>query len=411
MKKRILALIAMVLCLAMLTACGGGATGGNEGGENQPAASGEMKSMKIGFATNSVGEAFVQMKKAFDEEIGPALNIEFMYSEEIKDAGALTTFIENAYAAGCDGIICNYSNSNDQGAALCNDLGMYFVGIASADPKENTTMPYYVSTTGASAAGYGESYADAINAIVGDGEEHSIIILTGAACYGATSAIEGSAGTLRALQDIYGLTYDVSPDELALVSVQTEATNDKGVKITIVPGMQDLATVVSPLLQTGEYDVVVGTNDVYSNLNVAISEVETALGMNIKMVSKNAFSDTIGKAINSTDSTGAQTVDGVVCDGTFERIAAVIVLRNAFDGYAEQMRNGENCSRIPGMRPLVVTTAEEYNFLAGSEIPYSFVTVEDVLSLCCAKNPEITWADIDAFGANLTTENIMAKFG
>jgi len=175
--------------------------------------------------------------------------------------------------------------------------------------------------------------------------------------------------------------------------------------------MSDLATAVSPLLQTGEYDVVVGTNDVYSNLNVAISEVETALGMNIKMVSKNAFSDTIGKAINSTDSTGAQTVDGVVCDGTYERVAAVIVLRNAFDGYAEQMRNGENCSRIPGMRPLVVTTAEEYNFLSGESIPYSFVTAEDVLSLCCAQNPEITWADIDAFGAALTTQNIMAKFG
>ena len=408
MKKRICAIIAMILCLAMLTACGGNAA---SGGEEVASASGEMKKMKIAFATNSVGEAFVQMQTAFDTTIGPALNIEFMYSEEIKDAGALTTFIENAYAAGCHGVICNYSNANDQAAALCNDLGMYFVGIASADPKENTTMPYYVSTTGASAAGYGESYADAINAIVGDGEEHSIIILTGAACYGATSAIEGSAGTLRALQDIYGLTYDVSPDELALVSVQTDATNDKGVKITIVPGMSDLATAVSPLLQTGEYDVVVGTNDVYSNLNVAISEVETALGMNIKMVSKNAFSETIGKAINSTDSTGAQTVDGVVCDGTFERVAAVIVLRNAFDGYAEQMRNGENCSRIPGMRPLVVTTAEEYNFLSGESIPYSFVTTDDVLSLCCAKNPEITWADIDAFGASLTTENIMAKFG
>lgn len=408
MKKRIIAIIAMILCLAMLTACGGNAA---SGGEEVASASGEMKKMKIAFATNSVGEAFVQMQTAFDTTIGPALNVEFMYSEEIKDAGALTTFIENAYAAGCHGVICNYSNANDQAAALCNDLGMYFVGIASADPVDNITMPYYVSTTGASAAGYGESYADAIKAIVADGEEHSLIVLSGAACYGATSAIEGTAGTLRALEEVYGLTFDMDLTELALVSVQTDATNDKGVKVTIVPGMQDLATAVSPLLQTGEYDVVVGTNDVYSNLNVAISEVETALGMNIKMVSKNAFSDTIGKAINSTDSTGAQTVDGVVCDGTFERVAAVIVLRNAFDGFAEQMRNGDTCSRIPGMRPLVVTTAEEYNFLSNDQIPYSFVTTEDILSLCCAKNPDITYADIDAFGASLTTENIMAKFG
>ena len=66
---------------------------------------------------------------------------------------------------------------------------------------------------------------------------------------------------------------------------------------------------------------------------------------------------------------------------------------------------------FPACAPLVVTTAEEYNFLSGESIPYSFVTAEDVLSLCCAQNPEITWADIDAFGAALTTQNIMAKFG
>ena len=63
------------------------------------------------------------MKNAFDNVIGPALNIKFTYSEPISDTGALTTFIENSYAAGADAVITNLSSSIDQAAAVCNDLG------------------------------------------------------------------------------------------------------------------------------------------------------------------------------------------------------------------------------------------------------------------------------------------------
>lgn len=419
MKKKLRSVLASALAFTLaLSGCGSTASESAAGSTSDSAqATAEatadaagFSEIKLAFATNSVSEAFVQMQTAFDETIGPALNIEFMYSEEIKDSSALTTFIENAYAAGCQGVICNYSNANDQAAALCNDLGMYFVGIASADATENTEMPYYVSVAGASAEGYGESYAEAVKSVVDDGEEHSLIVLSGAACYGATSAIEGTAGALRALEDVYSLTYEQDPSELALVSVQTDAANDKGIKITIVPGMSDLTTAVSPLLQTGDYDVVVGTNDVYANLNVAISEVEAALGMDIKVISKNPFSDTISTAFNSTDSNGSPVVNAVICDGTYERVAAVLLLRNACDGYADQMRSGDACSRVPGMNPLVITSAEDYNALSDSSIPYSFVTEEDLLSLCCVNDPTVTYETIDAFGAALTTENILAKF-
>ena len=81
-------------------------------------------------------------------------------------------------------------------------------------------MEKYVSVVGAGAAGYGASYADAIKSVVNDGKNHSILLMSGAACYGATSFIEGTAGSLKALQDVYGLKYTKDIKELATTKTQ-----------------------------------------------------------------------------------------------------------------------------------------------------------------------------------------------
>lgn len=395
-----------------LTACGSSeSTAGSAATSGAASTSQGFEKKKIAIAWNGANDDVVQSKMHFDGEIGELLNLEFVHSEPISDAGALTTFIENSYASGCEAILTNVSNAIDQAAAVCNDLGLYFVGISSSNAAENQDLPYYVSVCGASAEGYGDSYAEALTSVVGDGAEHSILILSGAACYGATSFIEGTVGSLRALQDVYGLTYTGDLTEMATSSVQVEAENDKNVKITIMPGMQDLANVVSPLLQTGDYDVVVGTTDIYGSLSIAINEVEQALGKNINIISRNTFSEMVGDAFNSQDSTGNPALNAIVCTGLYEFLAGIIVLRNALDGYADNMRNSDGtCSRVPGMRPTVITSAEEYNVLSSSELPYAFITEDEILSVCSKLHPEVTYADIDALGAKQTTEYLMTKF-
>lgn len=414
-KRTLTSAVALLTAASLLAACGGSASSTASEASSAEAATSEAASsasefepMTIAYATNAVNEDFTVKQQAYDNIIGPALNIEFIYSEALTDAGALTTFIENAYASGADAVITNLSNSIDQAAAVCEDLGLYYVGISSADAVENTDLPHYISVAGASAEGYGDSYAQVIESIVGDGEEHSILILSGAVAYGATSFIEGTAGSLRALQDVYDLTYTQDINTLATSATQVDAENDKGIKITIFPGMEDLANNVSPLLQTGDYDVLVGTTDIYSSLGVAVNEVEEALGMDIKFINRATFSDTMSNAFNSTDSQGSPIMDGLVCNGTYENISAVLMLRNAFDGYADNMRDEDGtCSRVPGMAPLAITSTEDYNTLSSDDMPYSFVTTEDLLSLC---GPDVTWQDINDFGASLTTENIIAKF-
>lgn len=416
MRKNLMSAMAVTMAAALtLTACGGTtaaassvATEAAASAASEEAAAEGYKPMKIAFAAQAVDETFVEAKNALENEIGPALNIEFMFSEAISDNGALNTFIENAYASGCDAVYTNVAGGIDQAAAVCNDLGMYFVGISSAGAEENAEMPYYVGVAGASAEGYGEAYASALNSVIGDGAEHSILILSGAACYGATSFIEATAGSLRALQDIYGLTYTEDLNVLATSSTQVDAENDKNIKITVCPGMQDIATTVSPLLQSGDYDVLVGTSNIYDSLGVAVDEVEKALGKDIKFITRSMFSDSTKAAFNSTDSQGSPVIDAIVLNGTYEHLAAVMLLRNAFDGHADAMRDGEHCSRVPGQIPLVITTADEYNALSSADMPFSFVTVDEVVNQC---NADATFKSIDELGASLTTENILKKFG
>lgn len=419
MKKTLAMLLALVMMLSMLSACGdsgntpasnppsnptGSADDGNQPQGNEPVS---YSPMKIAFAANAVDETFVEMKNAMENSIGPALNIEFMFSEAISDAGALTTFIENAYASGCDAVWTNVTSSIDQAAGVCEELGMYFVGISSDVAKENMSLEHYVSVTGASAAGYATAYGQALSSVLNDGKDHSVLILSGAACYGATSFIEGTVGSLQALADVYGLTYDEDLYALATSSTQVDATNDKGIKITVFPGMADMATNVSPLLQTGNYDVLCGTTAIYDSLGVAVDEVEKALGTDIKVISRASFSDNIKAAFNGTDSQGSPIMDAIVLNGAYEHIAAVTILRNAFDGNLDNMRDNGQCSRVPGMVPLVVTNADEYNSLSASNMPYCYTTIEDIQAMIGAN---VTWQQINEFGASLTTENILAKF-
>lgn len=410
--------IAVALSAMLLTGCSGN-TADNNGtpaatepkteADASGSSSAEFKKMKIAFAVNSNNDDVLRTKNAFETSIGPALNIEFMFSEAISDAGALTTFIENAYASGCQAVYTNVSASIDQAAAVCNDLGLYFVGISSSGATENQSLPYYISVCGASPEGYGDSYAEALENILSDGQEHSVLILSGAACYGATSFIEGTAGSLRAMQNVYGLTYTQDVNALATTSTQVEAENNKGIKITIVPGMQDLANMVSPLLQTGDYDIVVGTTDIYGSLSVAINEVEVALGKNIHMISRNTFTEMMANAFNTNDSAGTPIIDGMIDTGMYEMVASVIILRNCFDGYADNMRDNGQCSRVAGQRPMVVTTPDQYNKLTAEGVPYAFMTIDEILSLCSLNNSDVTWKDIDDFGAAMTTNVVLDK--
>ena len=183
-RSMLIRFLSVLTAAALMTACGAAPTSENSASESTSTsesssetvgvadtdadADAEFAPMKIAFAPTGIDDTTMEQMDALENEIGPALNIEFMFSEAITDAGALITFIENAYASGCDAVYTNSSGNIDQAAAVCNDLGMWFVGISSGGALENQDLPYYVGVTGASAEGYATAYKEVLQPILAD---------------------------------------------------------------------------------------------------------------------------------------------------------------------------------------------------------------------------------------------------
>lgn len=86
MRKSLMSAMAVAMAATLtLTACGGTTAAASSAATEAAAsavseeATGEgYKPMKIAFAAQAVDETFVEAKNALENEIGPALNIEFM---------------------------------------------------------------------------------------------------------------------------------------------------------------------------------------------------------------------------------------------------------------------------------------------------------------------------------------------
>ena len=136
MKK--LAKIMLSASLAFgLTACSGsgnnGSAQGGSGDSGKP-----TEKYKIAVANIHEGESWEIAHKYMDEVVGPTLNMEFIYSEKLADANGLINFMDQAYAAGCVGVI-NMVIQNDaisQGAHKAEDLGLWFITENSAYVEE-----------------------------------------------------------------------------------------------------------------------------------------------------------------------------------------------------------------------------------------------------------------------------------
>ena len=171
--KKILAIMLAVVMVFGMTACNNSGNDAN-------------KKHKIGIATVHSGESWEIAKTYLDTVVGPAFNWEFVYSEVLSDANGLIAFMEQCYAAGCDGMI-NMVTSNDaisQGAHKAQEWGMWFVTENSAYVEDVSTLSYNLGHVGAGPEAVGAAYKKAFANYLSDGQPHSVILFEGAAVGG-----------------------------------------------------------------------------------------------------------------------------------------------------------------------------------------------------------------------------------
>jgi hypothetical protein len=321
---------------------------GCEKKENPAAVSGtdrsagtELQPVKIAVAFWQIDANALLVQKYLQEYVSPALNVSFMFSEAVADADSLMTFMENAYAAGCQGIM-NYQNSSiEQAIAKANELGMYIATNTTIE-AENSDALYNTGFVAADPVGVAKSFGDLVRVLVNDGRQHNIIIVSAGAGFGNPEHYEAAKAILHTLEDVYGLKYTKTVEELAVSRAETVVANDKGIKIVIYPGFptgDTYVTGMSVLLQTGDYDTVLACNAAYARFSVAIDEVEKAYGKDIRVSAITSINDQTRTAFTTLDSSGNSSLNSaLVMPSVSTAVGLFSLVYNGITGYADRVR-------------------------------------------------------------------------
>ena len=359
---------------------------------------------KVGVATVHEGEAWEIARNYLETIVGPTFNMEFIYSEKLSDANGLIAFMEQCYAAGCDGIV-NLVTANDaiaQGAHKAEEWGIWFATQNSAWVEEVAGLEHNVGQCGADPAAVGEAYKAAFEEILSDGQPHSAVLFEGAAVggdkgQGAASHFYSAVGVLEAFQETYGLTYDKPIADLVNQQDPGEVnTGNPDVHIYLYPGRNpgDAVTALLPVLQTGNYDIFAAVFSFAAFTN-AIADVEQSTGKDIKVIGTAQIEQQTKTGFETTDPTGDTVLNGAILNDLPLACAInCIELMHAFNGDAASMKdNGQ--AILLGVRSYAVLGADTY---AKAEklntAPELYIlTAEDLLALA---QPGVTWQDLEA---------------
>lgn len=397
MKKR-----TAFVCALVMAFCIGMAAAASEG---DAAVTDDMKQgITIGVAVYNPDDAQTRAFRFYYENyLGEAFDAEFIYSGAITTWEEEKSFIDELHERGIRGIISSQSVDREAAMALVQEYEMYYVfGSSSLSDEVFDRLkdnPYFLGTIGASdeseeQAGIG--MADFF-ASGDDAKEHSYLICTGGA--GMDNEMHRIRGLamLEELAKVYGLAYEAPAEELVESAEVTEAVNDAGVKIVILPGFPyqgSLEEETAGLLADGSIDTVMSTMAVNSQMD-AIREAEQASGINIRVGSVDCFTEEAYDYFNGTESGGEQELDYLVGRYGACVAPAFAAICNAYSGNAEEFRDNGEAFRLE-QTFWTASGVEEFNdqYALSTGLFENTYSATDIMSVLKEFNPE---ADFAAF--------------
>jgi hypothetical protein len=407
-KRRLFTVMIVLLMLAAVT----GSVFAGGGNQAQPGAS---QRIKIAVAFWQIDAQALLVQKYLGEYLGPALNTDFMFSEAVADTDAVMTFMENAYAAGCKGIM-NYQNSSiEQIVAKANELGMWIANQNSIMPQ-NGELPYNVGNVSADALSVATSFGEMVASLVQDGKPHNVIIVSAGAGFGNAEHYESTIAILRMLASVYGLKYEKALEDLAVSRGVTDVNNDKGIKITIYPGYpagDTYVTGMSSLLQTGEYDTVLACNAAYAQFMVAVNEVERAFRKNIRVSAITSITDQTKNMFSTIDSTSDTSLNSALLMPSITQAVGLFALvYNGITGHSDVIRvNGKGaCYNSPKWK---CSSADEYTRIEkiNSSSNLWEMNIDEVKQLLVPFNPQANYNSIFKALNEQTAQRILVARG
>ncbi len=312
-------ILAACMAVTAFAGCGDSGASSNSGGTTSETKAGETKKddtssnpdgtqnlapHKIAVAFASMSAAELEQKDYLENYVGPAYNVEFVFSEALKSVEETMTFIENAYAAGCEAVMNFNSDAMEQASVKAEELGIYIINNNNYIAVSSMDFKYTMGSIGTSVPYVAEMFSEIVKSFVSGGKNHNVIVVSGGAGQGNRQHLEATVAVLKTMQETYGLTYDKDINEIAMSNAQTSVNTGTDIKIEIYPGYASASTYIpglSSILQTGEYDIVLSTYAVYSQFSVAVDEVEKANNMDIKVGTIAAIGESLQTVLNTQD--------------------------------------------------------------------------------------------------------------
>ena len=314
-------------------------------------------------------------------------DVDFLYSAGVTTDVEEMEFLNNAIAAGVEGIIAFNSFDIEKEVSFCASHGVYYLRPSSTtDPEDFAKVednPYFLGYFGPGnemeyQAGYdmGKYFATA-------GTSDNYFIVSGGA--GTNVMHEQRAeGILDALQEAYGVQFDQTSEELAS-SAEPVRVESGALKVTVFPGY-------------------IGVPDVGSQ---AVAEFEKdPAGIVMGVIPLQTIADSLGDAELGvidcyTENNGQLFKNGnlkYLC-GKYQSIIgpAFAAMYNAVTGYSEDFReDGKAFAIQQGFWTSMNYRDFQEKYALSSGIALNAYSYEDLLDVCKAHNADADLSDLKA---------------
>lgn len=202
--KKILVVLLSLLMVIGLTAC----SGSNGGEEKDPSA----ETVKIGVLVSDVTSAeALSFRSYYENYIQKVYNVEFMYSDELSDAAAEQSAIDNFIANNCKAIISFASADRPAQIEKCEAEGIYYAvatgTLTDEQYEQYKSYEHYVGAIGPDLMTEYQAGYDMAKFYLDQGYT-KFGIFTGASVYFTEMHIYRAAGMLAAMCDAASATYE-----------------------------------------------------------------------------------------------------------------------------------------------------------------------------------------------------------
>ena len=399
--KKIVTILMAALCVFMLAAC--------SGNTQSEVATEEMKSVegaeshKIGVLVYNIADeeviAFRDYLENYIAEVYPGVT--FIYSESINSQEEEMAYIQQACDEGADGILSFNSYDLKAEVDLCAQNQVYYMmasGSVSDEAYDSVCEnEYFVGVIGPGSDLEYNTASDMAEYFVGQKYGDEYFILSGGSNMGNEMHLQRTVGILDKLQEMYGVTFDQTSEEIAL-SQDPIHVESGSLKVCVTPGYLDFDVFFDAAkaeYEEDHYSVVLSVLPIvdmsYVVKGAKLGIIDSYNTRNLQLFTNGQLNYVAGKYSSIIGPSFA-------------------AMYNAISGYAEDFREDGKAFRLTqGFWSSSDAKDYEEKYNMANSVVMNAYNYEDLGKVCKTYNPDATLEDLKELAGAYTYEDALAR--